>query len=82
MCTGGGLEEMVVSSVPVHNKVLLYFCELFSFCRYLFVRRLRCMATLDANVVVVDFSDVVDMFNGVFVDIEVEIDSVCTYDYT
>ena len=81
MCTGGGLEEMV-SSVPVHNKVLLYFCELLSFCRYLFVRRLRCMAILDANVVVVDFSDAVDMLNGVFVDIEVEIDSVCTYDYT
>ena len=40
------------------------------------------MAILDTNVVVVDFSDVVDMLNGVFVDIEVEIDSVCTYDYT
>ena len=40
------------------------------------------MAMLDANVVVVDFSDVVDMLNGVFVGIEVEIDSVCTYDYT
>ena len=40
------------------------------------------MAILDANVVVVDFSDVVDMLNGVFVDIEVAIDSVCTYDYT
>ena len=40
------------------------------------------MAILDANVVVVYFSDVVDMLNGVIVDIEVEIDSVCTYDYT
>ena len=40
------------------------------------------MAILDANVVVVDFSDVVDMLNGVFVDIEVEIDFVCTFDYT
>ena len=40
------------------------------------------MAILDANVVVVDFSDVVDMLNGVFVDIKVEIDSDCTYDYT
>ena len=85
MCTGGGLEEMVVSSVPVHNKVLLYFCDLFSFCSYLFVRRLHCMAILDVNVVVVDFSDVadvvdiVDVVNGVIVDVEVEIDwgTVC-----
>ena len=84
MCTGGGLEEMVVSSVPVHNKVLSHFCELFSFCRYLFVRRLRCMTILDANVVVdvsdvADVVDIVDFVNRVIVDVEVEIDwgTVC-----